>query len=202
MFERFTDRARRVVVLAQEFAREEGTDYIGTEHLLQGLLDGGGIAAKALEDLGLTTAKLGEALALVRTKGFASSQKMESTARFAWTVRAKKVMEYSLREALQLGHNYIGTEHILLGIIRLGEGVAVEALVNLGVYNNIRKAVIDTLTASRPPAATAAAPPPQTHREKTKRYATLAVTSGKVITADTYAILAVAEAILSLKEDT
>src|ERR1051325_4300664 len=112
MFERFTDRARRVVVLAQEEARMLSHNYIGTEHILLGLIhEGEGVAAKALESLGIS-------LEAVRAQVEAPS------GHIPFTPRAKKVLELSLREALQLGHNYIGTEHILLGLIREGEGVA------------------------------------------------------------------------------
>src|SRR5215210_7659636 len=109
MFERFTDRARRVVVLAQEEARMLNHNYIGTEHILLGLIhEGEGVAAKALESLGIS-------LEGVRQQA--------PSGHIPFTPRAKKVLELSLREALQLGHNYIGTEHILLGLIREGEGV-------------------------------------------------------------------------------
>src|SRR5881394_3740067 len=109
MFERFTDRARRVVVLAQEEARMLNHNYIGTEHILLGLIhEGEGVAAKALESLGISLEGVGQ---------------QAPSGHIPFTPRAKKVLELSLREALQLGHNYIGTEHILLGLIREGEGV-------------------------------------------------------------------------------
>jgi ATP-dependent Clp protease ATP-binding subunit ClpA len=128
MFERFTDRARRVLVLAQEEARLLGHDFIGTEHMLLGLLhDDREVAATALTSLGITLEAVREGvLELVGPVGSATSGSPPFTA------RAKKVMELSLREALQLGHNYIGTEHLLLGLIREGEGVGAQVLVRLG----------------------------------------------------------------------
>jgi hypothetical protein len=128
MFERFTDRARRVVVLAQEEARLLNHSYIGTEHLLLGLLhEGDGIAARALESLGISLVTIRAQVEEIIGRGEASP-----TGHIPITPRAKKVLELSLREALQLGHNYIGTEHILLGLIREGEGVAAQVLVKLG----------------------------------------------------------------------
>jgi ATP-dependent Clp protease ATP-binding subunit ClpA len=128
VFERFTDRARRVVVLAQEEARLLNHNYIGTEHLLLGLAtEGQGVAAKALESLGIRL----EALR-AQVKEIIGQGQSAPTGHIPFTPRAKKVLELSLREALQLGHNYIGTEHILLGLIREGEGVAAQVLVKLG----------------------------------------------------------------------
>ena len=124
MFERFTDRARRVVVLAQEEARMLSHNYIGTEHILLGLIhEGDGIAAKALESLGVSL----EAVRAQVEEIIGQGQQAPS-GHIPFTPRAKKVLELSLREALQLGHNYIGTEHILLGLIREGEGVAAQVL--------------------------------------------------------------------------
>src|SRR5690606_23086445 len=119
LFERFTDRARRVVVLAQEEARLLNHSYIGTEHILLGLIhEGEGVAAKALESLGISLeAVRSQVEEIIGQGGTAPS------GHIPFTPRAKKVLELSLREALQLGHNYIGTEHILLGLIREGEGV-------------------------------------------------------------------------------
>jgi hypothetical protein len=128
MFERFTDRARRVVVLAQEEARLLNHNHIGTEHILLGLIhEGEGVAYLALTELGIS-------LDAVRAQVEAEiGQGSEAPGgHIPFTPRAKKVLELSLREALQLGHNYIGTEHILLGLIREGEGVAARALVGLG----------------------------------------------------------------------
>ena len=128
MFERFTDRARRVVVLAQEEARLLNHNYIGTEHILLGLIhEGEGVAAKALESLGISLEAVRAQVEEIIGQGQSAP-----TGHIPFTPRAKKVLELSLREALQLGHNYIGTEHILLGLIREGEGVAAQVLVKLG----------------------------------------------------------------------
>src|SRR6195256_1232418 len=143
MFERFTDRARRVVVLAQEEARMLNHNYIGTEHILLGLIhEGDGIAAKALESLGVSL----EAVRAQVEEIIGQGQQAPS-GHIPFTPRAKKVLELSLREALQLGHNYIGTEHILLGLIREGEGVAAQVLVKLGAdLNRVRQQVIQLLS--------------------------------------------------------
>jgi len=128
MFERFTDRARRVVVLASEEARGLSHNYIGTEHILLGLIhEGEGLAAKALEQLGITLDAVRSEVETIIGQG-----QQPPTGHIPFTPRAKKVLELSLREALQLGHNYISTEHILLGLIREGEGVAAQVLVKLG----------------------------------------------------------------------
>src|SRR6188472_2067601 len=143
MFERFTDRARRVVVLAQEEARLLNHNYIGTEHILLGLIhEGEGVAAKALESLGISLeAVRAQVEEIIGHGGSAPS------GHIPFTPRAKKVLELSLREALQLGHNYIGTEHILLGLIREGEGVAAQVLVKLGAdLNKVRQQVIQLLS--------------------------------------------------------
>ena len=161
MFERFTDRARRVVVLAQEEARLLNHNYIGTEHILLGLIhEGEGVAAKALESLGISLeAVRAQVEEIIGHGGQAPS------GHIPFTPRAKKVLELSLREALQLGHNYIGTEHILLGLIREGEGVAAQVLVKLGAdLSRVRQQVIQLLSGyagprrrprvrARPPAA-------------------------------------------------
>jgi ATP-dependent Clp protease ATP-binding subunit ClpC len=143
MFERFTDRARRVVVLAQEEARMLNHNYIGTEHILLGLIhEGEGVAAKALESLGI-------ALEAVRSQveEIIGQGQQAPSGHIPFTPRAKKVLELSLREALQLGHNYIGTEHTLLGLIREGEGVAAQVLVKLGAdLNRVRQQVIQLLS--------------------------------------------------------
>ncbi|MFD1370644.1 ATP-dependent Clp protease ATP-binding subunit [Actinoplanes sichuanensis] len=158
MFERFTDRARRVVVLAQEEARTLNHNYIGTEHLLLGLIrEGEGVAAKALESLGI-------ALEAVRgqVEEIIGQGHEVPGGHIPFTPRAKKVLELSLREALQLGHNYIGTEHILLGLLREGEGVAAQVLVKLGAdRERVRQKVIQLLAGSTP-AATPAAPARET----------------------------------------
>ena len=128
MFERFTDRARRVVVLAQDEARLLDHNYIGTEHLLLGLLqEGQGVAARALEALGVDLAGVRSRVQEIIGRG-----QHEQTGHIPFTPRAKTVLELSLREALDLGHEYIGTEHILLGLVREGQGVAAQVLVALG----------------------------------------------------------------------
>ena len=143
MFERFTDRARRVVVLAQEEARMLNHNYIGTEHILLGLIhEGEGVAAKALESLGISLEGVRAQVEEIIGQG-----QQAPSGHIPFTPRAKKVLELSLREALQLGHNYIGTEHILLGLIREGEGVAAQVLVKLGAdLNRVRQQVIQLLS--------------------------------------------------------
>ncbi|PTT70604.1 ATP-dependent Clp protease ATP-binding subunit [Arthrobacter sp. HMWF013] len=143
MFERFTDRARRVVVLAQEEARMLNHNYIGTEHILLGLIhEGEGVAAKALESLSISLDGVREQVQEIIGQG-----QQAPSGHIPFTPRAKKVLELSLREALQLGHNYIGTEHILLGLIREGEGVAAQVLVKLGAdLNRVRQQVIQLLS--------------------------------------------------------
>src|SRR5947209_19456823 len=143
MFERFTDRARRVVVLAQEEARMLNHNYIGTEHILLGLIhEGEGVAAKALESLGIALEGVRQQVEEIIGQG-----QQAPSGHIPFTPRAKKVLELSLREALQLGHNYIGTEHILLGLIREGEGVAAQVLVKLGAdLNRVRQQVIQLLS--------------------------------------------------------
>ena len=143
MFERFTDRARRVVVLAQEEARLLNHNYIGTEHILLGLIhEGEGVAAKALESLGISLQAVRDQVEEIIGQGGSSP-----SGHIPFTPRAKKVLELSLREALQLGHNYIGTEHILLGLIREGEGVAAQVLTKLGAdLSRVRQQVIQLLS--------------------------------------------------------
>ena len=143
MFERFTDRARRVVVLAQEEARMLNHNYIGTEHILLGLIhEGEGVAAKALEALTISLEGVRAQVEEIIGQG-----QQAPSGHIPFTPRAKKVLELSLREALQLGHNYIGTEHILLGLIREGEGVAAQVLVKLGAdLNRVRQQVIQLLS--------------------------------------------------------
>ena len=142
MFERFTDRARRVVVLAQEEARLLNHNYIGTEHLLLGLAhEGEGVAAMALESLGISPEAVRAQVEEIIGQG-----QRAPTGHIPITPRAKKVFELSLREALQLGHNYIGTEHLLLGLIREGEGVAAQVLVKLGAdLSRVRQQVLQLL---------------------------------------------------------
>jgi ATP-dependent Clp protease ATP-binding subunit ClpC len=157
MFERFTDRARRVVVLAQEEARMLNHNYIGTEHILLGLIhEGEGVAAKALESLGISLEAVRQQVEEIIGQG-----QQAPSGHIPFTPRAKKVLELSLREALQLGHNYIGTEHILLGLIREGEGVAAQVLVKLGAdLNRVRQQVIQLLSGyqGKEPQATGAGP--------------------------------------------
>src|SRR5947199_1940948 len=143
MFERFTDRARRVVVLAQEEARMADYNDVGTEHILRGLIhQGEGVAAKALESLGISLEGVRQQVEVIIGQG-----QQEPSGHIPFTPRAKKVLELSLREALQLGHNYIGTEHILLGLIREGEGVAAQVLVKLGAdLNRVRQQVLQLLS--------------------------------------------------------
>ncbi len=155
MFERFTDRARRVVVLAQEEARLLNHNYIGTEHILLGLIhEGEGVAAKALESLSISLEAVREQVQDIIGQGSSSP-----SGHIPFTPRAKKVLELSLREALQLGHNYIGTEHILLGLIREGEGVAAQVLVKLGAdLSRVRQQVIQLLSGYSGPSSQGSAP--------------------------------------------
>ena len=147
MFERFTDRARRVLVLAQEEARLLNHNFIGTEHILLGLIhEGEGVAAKALESLGISLEAVRE-----KVEETIGSSGSSTTGSPPFTPRAKKVLELSLREALQLGHNYIGTEHMLLGLVREGEGVAATVLQSLGAdLSRVRQQVIQLLSGYGP----------------------------------------------------
>ena len=143
MFEKFTDKARRVVVLAQEEAKLLNHNYIGTEHILLGLIhEGEGVAAKALEALGINLDAVRDQVQEIIGQG-----QQAPSGHIPFTPRAKKVLELSLREALQLGHSYIGTEHLLLGLIREGEGVAAQVLTRLGAdTNRVRQQVIQLLS--------------------------------------------------------
>ncbi len=143
MFERFTNRARRVVVLAQEEARMLSHDYIGTEHILLGLVhEGTGVAAQALESLGITQQAVRQQVEQIIGRGDQDPR----GGHIPFTPQAKKALELSLREALQIGHNYIGTEHILLGVIREGEGPAAQVLISLGAdLDTVRQQVIELL---------------------------------------------------------
>jgi ATP-dependent Clp protease ATP-binding subunit ClpC len=142
MFERFTERARKVVVKAQDEARLLKQNYIGTEHILLGILDEQeGIAVKVLLEMGFSIEEIRMAVRAVVTEGSS-----ESYEHIPFTPRAKKVLELSLREALQMGHNYIGTEHILLGLLREGEGVAARVLNSMGInLENTKEVIIDVL---------------------------------------------------------
>jgi hypothetical protein len=150
MFERFTDRARRVVVLAQEEARLLDHNYIGTEHILLGLIqEGEGVAARALQSLDISLDTVREEVTAVIGRGTDKPSQ-----HIPFTPRAKKVLELSLREALKLGHNYIGTEHILLGLIREGQGVAAQILTKLGSsLDRVRQAVVVMLADAPGPVA-------------------------------------------------
>jgi hypothetical protein len=170
MFERFTDRARRVVVLAQEEARLLNHNYIGTEHILLGLVhEGEGVAAQALTQLGVSLEAVRAEVTEIIGRGADAPG-----GHIPFTPRSKKVLELSLREALDLGHNYIGTEHILLGLLREGQGVGAQVLVKLGAgRDQVRQVVVQLLSgyaggmppeqraarSSRPPMAPLAAGP-------------------------------------------
>jgi ATP-dependent Clp protease ATP-binding subunit ClpC len=142
VFERYTDRARRVVVLAQEEARRLNHNYIGTEHILLGLIrEGEGVAARALESLGISLEVVRQQVEEIIGPG-----EQPLSGHYPFTPRVNKVLELASREALQLGHNYIGTEHILLGLVREGEGVAAQVLVKLGAdLNRVRQQVVQLL---------------------------------------------------------
>jgi len=143
VFERFTDRARRVVVRAQEEARALNHDFIGTEHILLGLVgEGQGLAAKALESLGISLETVRQRVEDAVPPG----QNPPRPGHIPFTPRAKKVLELSLSESKALGHRYIGTEHILLGLLREGEGVAAQVLAALGAdLGGVRERVIQLL---------------------------------------------------------
>ncbi|MCQ2744710.1 MAG: ATP-dependent Clp protease ATP-binding subunit ClpC, partial [bacterium] len=149
MFERFTEKAIKVIMLAQEEARRLGHNFVGTEQILLGLIgEGTGIAAKTLKSMGvnLKDARVEVEKIIGRGSGFVAVE-------IPFTPRAKRVLELSWDEARQLGHNYIGTEHLLLGLIREGEGVAARVLENLGVdLNKIRTNVVKMLGDSKPTA--------------------------------------------------
>ena len=143
MFERFTDRARRVVVRAQEEAGALNHDFIGTEHILLGLVhEGQGLGAKALESLGISPETVRERV----EDAVPAGQHPRPAGHIPFTPRAKRVLELSLSEAKVLGHSYIGTEHILLGLLREGEGVAAQVLTLLGAdLDGVRERVIQLL---------------------------------------------------------
>src|SRR5215471_19800533 len=161
MFERFTERARRVVVFAQEEARDLNHNYIGTEHLLLGLLrDADSVAGRALRELDISQDAVREQVTEIIGRG-----KRSPSGHIPFTPRAKKVLELSLREALQLNHNYIGTEHVLLGLVGEGEGVAAQVLIKLGgSLSRVRQQVIQLLHGyqGKEPAASAAESTPST----------------------------------------
>lgn len=146
MFERLTDRARRAVVLAQEEARMLQHNYIGTEHFLLGLIhEGQGVAAKVLADLSVDVEKVRNDVREIIGMG-----QQAPSGHIPFTPRAKKILELALREALQLGHNYVGTEHLLLGIIREGEGVGAQVLVKRGLDLAVLQVLADQLEAEKP----------------------------------------------------
>jgi ATP-dependent Clp protease ATP-binding subunit ClpA len=170
VFERFDDRARRVIVLAQEEARTLNHNYIGTEHLLLGLVQGDDVAARALESLGVS-------LEAVRTQvlEIIGEGRAVPTGHIPFTPRAKKVLELSLREALKTGSNYIGTGHLLLGLVREGEGVAAQVLQTLGVdLPKVRQAVIPQLEADPTEMQHVPEGAPPTEEELAEHAATLA----------------------------
>ena len=141
MLGRFDQQARRVVVLAQEEARTLDHNYIGTEHILLGLIREGGAAARALESPGISLDAVRQQVEQIIGRG-----QQAPSGHVPFTKRAKKALELSLRESLQLGHNYIGTEHILLGLLREGDGVAVQVLVKLDAdLNQVRQQVLQLL---------------------------------------------------------
>jgi ATP-dependent Clp protease ATP-binding subunit ClpC len=148
MFERFTDKARRAIALAQDEARTLGHGYIGTEHLLLGLiLDGDGVAARTLQTLGASLDGFRADVESMIGRGTA-----DPAQQIPFTSRAKQVLEMSLRESLHLGHDYIGTEHILLGLSREGSGVAAQALLRRGLTHvRIRNQVVQILNGPADP---------------------------------------------------
>ncbi|TLM99260.1 ATP-dependent Clp protease ATP-binding subunit ClpC, partial [bacterium] len=149
MFGRFTERAQKVLVLAQEEARRAHFDYVGTEHLLLGLIrEGGGIAARVLQGMGIEMQQVRDEVEKIMGKG-----NFNGYGEIGFTPRSKKVLELSFDEARHLGHNYIGTEHLLLGLIREGEGVAARVLENLGAnLEKVREGIIEMLSGANPPA--------------------------------------------------
>jgi len=184
MFERFTDRARRVVDLAQEEARRLDHNYIGTEHILLGLIregggvihEGEGVAAKALESLGISPQAV-----RARVEEIIGRGQQAPSGHIPFTPRAKKAMELSLRESLQLGHNYIGTEHILLGLIREGDGVAAQVLVKLGAdLNRVRQQVVILRHGYRGKEARLARRPPEEGALVTEMQARLDAAEGRL----------------------
>lgn len=154
MFERFSDRARRSVVLAQEEARLLNHPYIGTEHLLLGLMGAQGIAALILTNHGVDIDYLRERVREIIGEGVESP-----SGHIPFTPRGKKVFEVSLREAIGLGHNYIGTEHLLLGLIREGEGVAAQILAALGIDLERTRHAVREMVESDPEAVKASRRP-------------------------------------------
>ncbi len=157
MFSRFTERARKVIILAKEEAKRFNHDYIGTEHILLGLIkEGEGVAAAVLQNLGLSL----ETIRLEVEKLVQPGPPTVVSGDIPFTPKAKKVIELATDEARNLGHNYIGTEHLLLGLIREGEGVANQVLTNLGLdLNKVRQEVMSLLGSATPGFGQPSAPP-------------------------------------------
>ena len=193
MLERFTDRAQRVVKLAEEEARMLDHNYIGTEHILLGLLrEGEGVAAKALESLGISPQAVREQVEEIIGRGQQAPFDV-----IPFTPRSKKVLELSLRESQQLGHNYIGTEHILLGLIREGDGVAAQVLVKLGAdLNRVRQQVIQLIAAQQQPGHL----PPREGVPVTEVQARLDAIEGRLAAID--GLLAAVEQRVGIRPDT
>jgi ATP-dependent Clp protease ATP-binding subunit ClpA len=193
MLERFTDRARRVVKLAEEEARRLNHNYIGTEHILLGLIrEGEGVAAKALESLGISLDAVRQQVEEIIGRGQQAPFDV-----IPFTPRSKKVLELSLRESQQLGHNYIGTEHILLGLIREGDGVAAQVLVKLGAaLNRVRQQVIQLIAAQQQPGHL----PPQEGVPVTEVQARLDAIEGRLAAID--GVLAAVEQRVGIRPDT
>src|SRR5260370_9952316 len=173
MFQRFTDRARRAIVQAQHEARMLDHGWIGTEHLLLGLLhEGEGVAAKALESMGISLDAMRQAVVGVIGRG---EQPPPESGHIPFTPRSKKVLELSLREARELGHSYIGTEHILLALIREGDGVAAQILVRAGVsLERARRRVIELLSGARAESVPVSLPEPAAGDHLVRRLASIA----------------------------
>jgi ATP-dependent Clp protease ATP-binding subunit ClpC len=187
LFERFTDQARRVVVLAQDEARILNHDYIGTEHILLGLSREEGVAAKALESLNISLEAVRRQVEEIIGRGPAPLP-----GHIPFTPRAKKVLELAFREAIQLGHDYIGTEHILLGLIREGEGVGAEVLQRLGAdLYRVRRTVIQELSGS-PAVRYGEMPSPSPFDEREKILLSLLIQEGRT-TSDIAKLLGVSE---------
>jgi ATP-dependent Clp protease ATP-binding subunit ClpC len=163
MFERFTERSRQVVVLAQEEARQLKHDYIGTEHLLLGLLrEEEGLGARVLEGFNMSVEEVRAQVARIVGQGDGGT-----TGQVPFTPRAKKVLELALREAQSMNHNYIGTEHILLGLVHEDQGVAMQILRDFDATSErIRDAVIALLGGAAPPASGISRPPITAHRRR------------------------------------
>jgi ATP-dependent Clp protease ATP-binding subunit ClpA len=149
MYERFTDRARKVMQLANQEARRHNHEYIGTEHILLGLVqEGSGVAANVLKNLDIDLHKIRPEVEKIIPPGFP----VGATGKLPQTPRAKKVIEYSIEEARNLNHNYVGTEHLLLGLLREQEGVGAQVLMNLGVsLEATRREVLNLLGQPAPP---------------------------------------------------